>query len=100
MNKKEIKNKIDSQEFYDLMQAYRIAPFYDQSIVSERFQAVKDFILQSLEQPEEKEIKRTFAKPCINFKSDNLTSSSTICKHCGHERYNHIWDEKIYPNGF
>ena len=62
-------------------------------------QTIED-ILQSLEQPEEKTHHTFHRKPCTNFESDDKTSSATICKHCGHEKYNHVWDKKIYPNGF
>lgn len=35
---------LESKEFYDLMQCYRIADMMDQETVIKRFKAVKDFI--------------------------------------------------------
>ena len=37
-------DKVDTQEFYELMQDYRNAPIEDQYLVSEKFNKVKSWI--------------------------------------------------------
>jgi hypothetical protein len=39
---------LDSREFYELMQAYRHSHVIDQAFVTERFEAVKNFLRSSL----------------------------------------------------
>lgn len=45
-NYKNIKDAVDSQEFYELMQIYRHSKLADQSKVIESFENVKNFIKQ------------------------------------------------------
>ena len=45
---KYIEKQLESEEFYDLMQAYRIASIGDQEHVSECFESVKQFIKNTL----------------------------------------------------
>lgn len=44
-----LKERLDSQEFYEMMQEYRRAPISNQADVVFRFNAVKEFILTSIE---------------------------------------------------
>ena len=37
-------NKLDTQEYYELMQEYRHAPLEDQYLVGEKFDNVKKFL--------------------------------------------------------
>ncbi len=48
---KTAQEKIDSEEFFDLMQAYRMASVLDQDKVTERYNAVQEFILAAMESP-------------------------------------------------
>jgi len=49
LEKKEgLEKKLNSQEFYELMQTYRHSDISDQDAVIENFQAVKDYILEML----------------------------------------------------
>lgn len=48
--KRNLKDRLDSQEFYEMMQEYRQAPISNQAGVTFRFNAVKEFILASIEQ--------------------------------------------------
>lgn len=43
---------LESKEFYDLMQCYRIADMMDQENVIKRFEAVKDYIREKSATPE------------------------------------------------
>lgn len=47
MKKKTVQSKLawlDDREFYEYMQAYRLAPTSDPAVVVEQFEAVKRFI--------------------------------------------------------
>lgn len=46
MNLKEV---LDSQQFYEMMQVYRHTPIFNQKGVTEAFEAVKNFILDNAE---------------------------------------------------
>lgn len=54
MKKEELKDKLECQEFYELMQDYRHAEMQDQELTVKCFKAVKNFILQTIEETEEK----------------------------------------------
>ncbi len=50
LEKKEaLEKKLNSQEFYDLMQTYRHSNISNQHTVVENFQAIKDYILNKNE---------------------------------------------------
>lgn len=40
-----LREKLESKEFYDLMQLYRFSEIDDQNTTAKRFEAVKKFIL-------------------------------------------------------
>jgi predicted ATPase len=46
--RQDLKEELDSQEFYDLMQTYRHSPIGDQHMVVENFEAIKVYILEKL----------------------------------------------------
>jgi hypothetical protein len=39
-------------------------------------------------------------EPECQFESDTLTSSATICKHCGKEKHEHSYVSKLCPDRF
>jgi hypothetical protein len=46
LKENELKEKLNSQEFYELMQSYRHSPKGHQERVIETFDAVKEFVLE------------------------------------------------------
>ena len=47
LRRKNLKDKLNSQEFYDLMQNYRIASISDQERVLKYFEEIKLFIINN-----------------------------------------------------
>ena len=48
--KKDIKEYLDSQEFYELMQDYRTSPITQQVYVIRAYEDVKNFIIKMVEE--------------------------------------------------
>lgn len=67
---KEMLPDLESQEFFDLMQQYRIAPMFNQELVIECYNRVKSWLKQNKAALPEKDIAKELYEACI--KSINL----------------------------
>lgn len=71
-----MKDKIESEEFYNLMLSYRNAPINNQLNVTERFEDVKKYI--SSLQSESKEVDRIMLRKLVDIVWNDVTESEEV----------------------